>query len=383
MTRIHHHHKQQSMAPIAVNKFSATITGGCVPRGADANMVALDHGQQYSVKVRNGHRTRARFTLSVDGKKQGQWVIPAGGEASFDRPAKVAKRFTFFADTSGEAAMAGATPGASTNGLVECAFVAELAPQPFMYEEDDFDAPVYRSVPSGFRGARCSESRGEMRADDRCGGGVRSKCKRVSSACRPSVHNVTSGVTGLQGHSSQRFGTARAIDPDHSTSTTISFRLVCANSWTAIEPLPDSRPHSTTPVVIAPPPPVPSYRPVPSHVVGHDVFPLPEHPSPSPRQPFPSYADEVKQLLEMGFTDEKLCLRYLWTSDGNVQQAAKGLIALEREDRAKTQATFEKEVADIVYMGFEHDAAMAALKESGDVKAAVKQLMAAERINAA
>lgn len=354
------------------------------------------------------------------------------------------------------------------------------------------------------------------------------KHKRSSSSaesCRaraPSAATVTSGVTGLQGHSSQRFGKARAIDPDYSTSTTISFRLVCADSRPAIEPVPHS------PSVIPPPAPVPTFRPPVCRVVAPSVFPSSISPLPDLKKPFPTHwgeapiaadaigsvitqlpagfglgcaalADwiaqklasdeapvhyprhwgkapqnaekrgvwaakqrslddavregksvhrdvicdacggedcvpglvgtrytligsdydlcedhfrqlptneqqlyqkqdvpkdkpvlvaaeqwsaEIQELKDMGFTDEKLIRRHLWTCDGDVKATIKVLVQLERDARAAEQAqpSFEKETEDMVYMGFEHDKATAALQQfSGDMKAAIKHLMTAER----
>lgn len=279
-----------------------------------SNLVALKHGDKYKVFVRNNRKTRARFTLTIDGKKQGVWVLKPHQSATIERPASVAKQFTFFKEGTSEAAAAGISSGAFENGVVRCDFVAEqqtITPlpryvpphhhhwgggwrgrgdgggwggEPHCWGEEEFDADTFGesfyTAQMSFRGTGAAPESSCRRAAgrDRCRGagfgsaappappappaaataslGSRGACKKKSKcmARDGGSRGLSAGATGLQGTSSQSFGsTSDIVNEDPASGTTICFRLACREEGPQpVTPLPT---HACPTVIEAPPRP--------------------------------------------------------------------------------------------------------------------------------
>jgi len=246
------------MASQNINGFTASIHGGHAIRGEASNLVAMRHGQQYTVHAQNRHNQRARFTLTIDGKQQGVWILRPRQSATFERPAKVAKKFTFFKEETAEAHAASLSTGASINGVIQCEFIAECS-----WECDFGDDLYFHTIDEGGWGRFAAPVPQSARHAERCASPCAPSCAPKARRCggRGGV-SLSAGGTGLQGSSGQSFGTTHAItDTDPSTATTICFRLACKERSQAVTPLPGS----TGRAVIAAPPPVTTSRPTKQH----------------------------------------------------------------------------------------------------------------------
>jgi hypothetical protein len=88
----------------------------------DDNYVALGNGAEYEVVLGNDRDTPCMAELSVEGKEVGTWLIRPHSSIFIDRPADVARRFTFFRETSWQARKGGIVVGEDVNGLVSATF---------------------------------------------------------------------------------------------------------------------------------------------------------------------------------------------------------------------------------------------------------------------
>lgn len=153
--------------------------------------VALPNMSQYSIIIRNGHHTRCDAVVQVDGEKIGQWVVQAHSSITIDRPAGIARRFTFVDETSRVARTTGAVVGREMNGVVSVIFKPAK------------EQPVH-STP-------------------------RLSAMSAQHSSLPEMRRLGSGVTVLGDESSQRFGTKRALtsrEIDWQLCTEVALRLV-------------------------------------------------------------------------------------------------------------------------------------------------------------
>lgn len=86
------------------------------------NYVALPNMTQYSIAIHNNHHTRCDAEVHVNGEVVGQWVVQAHSSVTIDRPAGIARRFTFVDETGGE-----------MNGVVSVIFKPAKEKDPIMY----------------------------------------------------------------------------------------------------------------------------------------------------------------------------------------------------------------------------------------------------------
>lgn len=162
--------------------------------------VALSNYSEYKIYISNEHYTRCDAEVHVDGETVGTWVIQPHSSVTIDRPANVAKKFTFVEETSDAARRTGAVVGSDLNGLVSVIF------KPAKME------PVYTSLST-------------LRAPDETTSSLRKEGRSAS----PSRKSFASGVTVLGDRSQQTFGTERALtnrEIDWALTTEVSLRLV-------------------------------------------------------------------------------------------------------------------------------------------------------------
>jgi len=177
--------------------------------------VSLDNHSQYSIVIRNNHHTRCDVEVHVDGQEVGQWVVHAHSSITLDRPAHVARKFTFVEETSTTAKRTGAVVGGSMNGVVSVVFKpAKMLP---VYAEVAYVRRREEGLGASSRESSSMRAPSSMRA---------SSSFRESSPVR---QRVKSGVTVLGDDSNQRFGSERALtssEIDWALTTEVSLRLV-------------------------------------------------------------------------------------------------------------------------------------------------------------
>lgn len=88
----------------------------------DFNYVALQNNSEYKLQLTNDRSTDAMAEVFIEDDQVGTWFILAKNNITIDRPANVARKFTFFRETDTRAMSAGITPGESSNGLIRVVF---------------------------------------------------------------------------------------------------------------------------------------------------------------------------------------------------------------------------------------------------------------------
>ena len=95
--------------------------------GDNERYVALNHGDEYTVRLENSGDTLCDAKLFIDGNmtQVGVYRVPARSTIDVERPLFEARKFTFVRDTSDAAVRAGGVPGQNLNGVVTVAFYPE------------------------------------------------------------------------------------------------------------------------------------------------------------------------------------------------------------------------------------------------------------------
>ena len=86
------------------------------------NYVALKNNTEYRVQLLNDRSTDAMAEVYIEGDSVGTWLIPSKESITIDRPANIARKFTFFKETDSRAIGAGVIPGKSLNGIIRVIF---------------------------------------------------------------------------------------------------------------------------------------------------------------------------------------------------------------------------------------------------------------------
>ena len=140
--------------PAAFNGYGLKVVGAERHTTLDDERIAvLKNGTQYSLDLHNSHPTDCNCDIKIDGTVVGVWRLEAGMECNIERPADVAKKFTFYTVRNVEAAQhdvssyvsrmqlgGGKKPSAATaavarsgikdndeTGLIECTFTPKAA----------------------------------------------------------------------------------------------------------------------------------------------------------------------------------------------------------------------------------------------------------------
>lgn len=194
-----------------VGNFSVLILPG---RERDSGHVVVPHGSVYSIRLGNhfyGRRCDAEVT--IDGKHAGTFRLESGATMTLERPAHDEGRFTFYRNCSNEAKLAGVIKVANNDrGLVQVVFKPE-------HEVKRWPVPESRYTPAGWATTDCDGP------EEKTSGGILRSRGLVSNCSAP----LSTGITGLSGHSNQQFHTVADLVYDHSQDTTITVRLVAGD----------------------------------------------------------------------------------------------------------------------------------------------------------
>ncbi len=170
-----------------------------IPEGVERETghVGLSHGKQYTLRLGNHDGRQCDAEVTVDGKVIETFRLYPHQTMTLERSPDDNGRFTFYSSGTGDAAQAGEFAIAETDkGLIQVRFV----PEKRRVERPKTVRPM----------GLCSFSSGTTR-----GFGGEEK--------------TSGGITGLSGHSDQKFQTVGAIDREESESVLISIRLVTWN----------------------------------------------------------------------------------------------------------------------------------------------------------
>ncbi len=179
-----------------VGDFSMVIIGGV----AADDYVHMAHNTQYMIRLCSHSQRDCDVTLLIDGKRVDSFRLYAGEQFTLERPTNDSGRFTFYRAGSSEAAKAGdAGVDVESRGLITAIFKVGKATRPCV-------KMVPTSAPFESRCLSFNSPHGA--------GGQQVNC--------------SAGVTGLSGHSDQRFVVVPDLDYDPAVpETMINLRLVC------------------------------------------------------------------------------------------------------------------------------------------------------------
>lgn len=219
-----------------VDKFSARIPEGIE---IDNGQVGLAHDTPYSVVLGNHSTRRCDAVLSIDGKEIQTFRLHGWETMTIEGPPGDGGRFTFYRANSGAGVAAESyAVDLADRGLLTVRFRPEkpkpVRPRAMYLASKGFDPNTDTIRPRG------GVSRG-------AGG-------QMCSAGTPEIDlsDAEAGVTGLSGHTDQKWNTADPIDHDPDYEVVISLRLVATEQ----APKPGPRPLRAAVVKANPVPPV-------------------------------------------------------------------------------------------------------------------------------
>lgn len=211
-----------------VNNFSLLIREG---REVDSGHVHIPHGKQFTLTLGNHDNRRCQAVVTMDGKEIGSFQLTAGQRWSIEHPVNDPGKFTAYKAGTEEAVKAGeANISVDMRGLIEVKFTPEkrvdylntlraLTPelQPNYIGGSPPNTPWKRGpVPSypyhpgvPGPGITCSTDSNRLLASN-------------STAVAPAI-------TGLSGHSTQRYTDVPALDLDTDSLVTITLRIVATD----------------------------------------------------------------------------------------------------------------------------------------------------------
>lgn len=168
--------------------------------------VALENGSEYKLLLINDRDGDCMAKVEMEGKIIGRWLIPKHENILIDRPADVARKFTFFSETDRRATSAGVVVGGRNNGLIKVTFYPKI---PMYFPLMSMEEPMYSTIrsPSSKRSVSPMSPRSSM-----------AKTSRYQS-----------GSTVLGERSNQRFGVVPGFsddDIDWDSVTEITIRLI-------------------------------------------------------------------------------------------------------------------------------------------------------------
>jgi len=198
------------------NKFSVRIPEGAEDSGG---YVELQHGQHFTVRLRNFRGVRCDARVEVNGKDVGTFRLSSHGSACLERPGHDEGCFTFYRASSEEASTIYAGESPSDFGLVRVTFVPE--------KPISIDWHYKASLCGAPKNVGSSYSLGN---DVLRGGGSQSAMPYAAMPMANSAHQREAGVVGLSGHSNQQFYSVGPMNLDYSQQTVIHLRLVCVEN---------------------------------------------------------------------------------------------------------------------------------------------------------
>jgi len=110
-----------------LNDFSVRIPG----RKETSGYVELNHGETYSINIKNSRSVRCEAVITIDGKDMGTLLLKPYERVNLERPINEAKKFTFYRINSQEAADSGLNKVDNDElGLISVEFKPEKKGEP-------------------------------------------------------------------------------------------------------------------------------------------------------------------------------------------------------------------------------------------------------------
>lgn len=209
--------------------------GNCIlliPEGREfgSGHVALQHGQQYTLSLRNCWTDRdADVEVSIDGKSIGEYRVERNQTVILERSSSDPGRFTFFKAESKEGEAAGKQEIPVENrGVVTARFRPGLSIKPIKKITrgaggQSAGGDLWRQTFSKGGGEGTTPTSVELQSSLRSENTVRT-CGMMGFA--PASDQVEAGITGLTGKSNQTFVTVANLVYDPEQEVTIHLRLV-------------------------------------------------------------------------------------------------------------------------------------------------------------
>lgn len=208
-----------------VGNFTVVVPQG---REKDSGHVLIPHNTKYTIRLSNHwHDRRCDATVTIDGKDMGTFRLDNYGQITLERPVHDEGCFTFYkADTAEYAKASGGEVSPDLRGLVQVVFkpekkqFAHLVPRSVGVPKGAWDkqggalygmpmncsAPPTKSVPL-------------EREEKTCGGILTTRSATGAGG------QAQAGVTGLSGHSGQKFLEVAELEYDPAEEVTVSLRL--------------------------------------------------------------------------------------------------------------------------------------------------------------
>lgn len=207
-----------------VGNFAVIVPEG---REKDSGHVQIPHNTKFRVQLKNHwHNRRCDAVVTMDGKVMGTFRVDNHGSITLERPSHDEGCFTFYrADTPEYEKASGGEVSEDLRGLVQVVFKPEKAQQVQMI-------PRTRSIPEDAWKGQGSQT---LSVPQNCSAppvtrstqtkGLEREEKTSGGIVLP-MSATKAGVTGLSGHSSQRFIEVAELDYDRTEEVTVSLRLV-------------------------------------------------------------------------------------------------------------------------------------------------------------
>lgn len=221
------------MYETSVNQFGVSVMSEFGKIKSSGDYYPLINGSEYKLYLRNGSNARCDAEVWIDNEKVGMWRINPHNSITIERPAAMARKFTFLEETSLEARSVGAVVGAAENGLVRVVFKPELERRDWYYGN---------AIPLGIN--TVGSTLRNCNLDHGLESATFSATPQYSFSSENTLDRSSAGITALGDHSNQRFNTTnslRSIDTEN--ITTINIRLVVDKrgrySYRSLRPLSD------------------------------------------------------------------------------------------------------------------------------------------------
>lgn len=218
-----------------IDDFSIRVVGGHEVYGG---YVEMKHGQQFPLRLRNDRDVPCDAEISFQGKRVGSWRIEPRSSIEVEHPEDDYGKFTFWDVNSREGSIIGGVAGDFNNGLIQVTFkpgvkytvAPRIGTEIHHHHYHDYwpwyprpwprPYPLIYSVGDSTSGINVASITYSNTAVDV------NQSRTVSASA--SLPNVSEGVVGLSGESSQEYSQAKSIIYSGET-VTISLRLVAVN----------------------------------------------------------------------------------------------------------------------------------------------------------
>ncbi len=187
-----------------------------------ANYVAIRNNTEYKLQLTNDRSTDAMAEVFIEDESVGTWFIPSNKSITIDRPASIARKFTFFRETDSRAINAGVEVGDSANGLVRVVFYPKKE-QSYVIIPFNNRSPRFSQLSPNELPIRSLSQESSM------------KSMAASPRSFNSMNSYQSGATVLGNESYQQFDRRRRFSDDEidwSNKTEIIIRLIVKPSFT-------------------------------------------------------------------------------------------------------------------------------------------------------